>query len=81
MCLAIPARVIDIDGDTAIVDVDGVRRECSLLLLEGAAVGAYVIIHAGFALHVIDETVAMASLRLLREATDGEAFDIPDPSA
>ncbi|MDX9817552.1 MAG: HypC/HybG/HupF family hydrogenase formation chaperone [Desulfococcus multivorans] len=83
MCLAIPARVIELYGDTAVVDVDGIRRECSLVLAEDAAVGAYVIVHAGFALHVIDETVAMESLRLLREAgaaTDGEAFDASEPS-
>jgi hydrogenase expression/formation protein HypC len=48
--------------------VDGVRRTCSLLLLEDASVGDWVIVHAGFALHKIDEDVAMESLTLLKEA-------------
>jgi hydrogenase expression/formation protein HypC len=50
------------------IDVDGVRRTCSLLLVENAQVGDWVIVHAGFALHKIDETAAMESLSLLKEA-------------
>ncbi|MEE8541617.1 MAG: HypC/HybG/HupF family hydrogenase formation chaperone [Desulfobacterales bacterium] len=50
------------------VDVDGVNREASLLLLEDARVGDYVIIHAGFAIKKIDESAAMETLRLLKEA-------------
>ena len=68
MCLAIPSKIVEINGDMAVIDVDGVRRECSLLMLEDPGVGAYVIVHAGFALHTIDEDAAMESLKLLREA-------------
>jgi len=50
------------------IDVDGVKREASLMLLEDAKVGDYVIVHAGFALHKIDESVAMETLLLLKEA-------------
>jgi hydrogenase expression/formation protein HypC len=57
----------------AVIDVDGVRREASLLLLEDARVGDYVIVHAGFAIQTIDEQTALESLRLLREAAD--AYD------
>ena len=52
----------------AVIDVDGVRRECSLLLLEDAQVGDYVIVHAGFAISKIDETAALETLALLKEA-------------
>ena len=52
----------------AVIDVDGVKREASLLLLEDAGVGDYVIVHAGFAIHKIDEAAAMDTLKLLKEA-------------
>lgn len=68
MCLAIPSKIIKIENDMGTIDVDGVTRETSLLLLEDAKVGDYVIVHAGFALHKIDEFVAMETLQLLKEA-------------
>lgn len=68
MCLAIPSKIIEIDDQKAVIDVDGVRRECSLLMLEDPRVGDYVIVHAGFAIHKIDETAAMETLALLKEA-------------
>jgi hydrogenase expression/formation protein HypC len=67
MCLAIPGRIIKIENHMGIIDVDGTQREISLLLQEDASVGDYVIIHAGFAIHRIDEQEAMESLRLLRQ--------------
>jgi len=73
MCLAIPSRITKIENQMAVIDVDGVRREASLLLLEDARVGDYVIVHAGFAIQKIDEETAQDSLRLLREAA--AAFD------
>jgi hydrogenase expression/formation protein HypC len=68
MCLAIPSKIIGINDGMGTIDVDGVRRSCSLLLLENAKVGDWVIVHAGFALHKIDETAAMESLAILKEA-------------
>ena len=68
MCLAIPSKIIQIDDNIGTIDVDGVRRKASLLLLEEAKVGDYVIVHAGFAIHKIDEEAALESLRLLKEA-------------
>ena len=68
MCLAIPSKIVKIENGMATIDVDGVRRKTSLLLVEDAGVGDYVIVHAGFALHKIDEADAMESLRILKEA-------------
>ncbi len=68
MCLAIPARVISIEDDMATIDLEGTRRRVSLLLQDEVEVGDYVIVHAGFVIHKIDEAEAEASLRLLREA-------------
>jgi hydrogenase expression/formation protein HypC len=70
MCLAIPSKIIRIDNNMGTVDVDGVRRQASLLLLEDAQVGDYVIVHAGFAIHKVDEEAAMESLKILREAAE-----------
>lgn len=70
MCLAIPSRITGIDDQMATIDVDGVQRQASLLLLEDARVGDYVIVHAGFAIKKLDEEAALETLRLLREAAD-----------
>jgi hydrogenase expression/formation protein HypC len=68
MCLAIPSKIVKVDNHMAVIDVDGVRRECSLLLVEDAREGDYVIVHAGFAISKIDEAAAQETLALLREA-------------
>ena len=68
MCLAIPALVVELrDNDNALVELAGVRKEISLALVEGVAVGDYVIVHAGFALHVMTPQEAEDSLSALRE--------------
>jgi hydrogenase expression/formation protein HypC len=68
MCLAIPARVIEIgDNDMAVVDLGGVRKEISLALVDDVAVGDYVIVHVGFALQRLDADEAEKTLALFRE--------------
>jgi hydrogenase expression/formation protein HypC len=68
MCLAIPSKITHIENEMATIDVDGVKRSASLMLLEESAVGDYVIVHAGFAIKKLDEESAMETIRLLREA-------------
>ena len=68
MCLAIPSRITKIENNMATIDVEGVQREASLLLLEDARVGDYVIVHAGFAISKLDEAAARETIDLLREA-------------
>ena len=68
MCLAIPSKIIHIHNKMATINVDGVQRQVSLLLLEDAAVGDYVIVHAGFAIHKIDEATALETVQFLKEA-------------
>ena len=68
MCLGVPMQVLEIDGDVAIAEIDGVRREASLMMLdERPAVGDYVIVHAGFAISLIDPAEAEETLRLMRD--------------
>ncbi|WP_425058436.1 Hydrogenase maturation factor HybG [Sporomusa carbonis] len=67
MCLAVPAKIIDRTEFMATVDSDGVTRQVSLMLLPDAAVGDYVLIHAGFAIQSIDEEEAKRTLELFKE--------------
>jgi hydrogenase expression/formation protein HypC len=67
MCLAIPARIKSIRDQMATIDMEGTQLDVSLLLLEDAMVGDFVIVHAGFAIHKIDEQEAMESLKILRQ--------------
>jgi len=76
MCLAIPSKIVKIENNVATIDVAGVRREASLLLVENPNVGDYVIVHAGFAINKINEEDAMESLNLIREAAS-LIFDTP----
>lgn len=68
MCLAIPARVVEIkDDDIALVDLNGVRKDISLAMIEDVAVGDYVIIHVGFAINKLNPEEAAKTLALFAE--------------
>jgi hydrogenase assembly chaperone HypC/HupF len=66
MCLAAPARVVRVDNDDAIVDLDGVQLKVSRLLVPDIAVGDIALIHVGFILARIDPDEAAASMDALR---------------
>ncbi|HGY12464.1 MAG TPA: HypC/HybG/HupF family hydrogenase formation chaperone [Desulfobacterales bacterium] len=66
MCLAVPSKIIEINDTVAKVDVDGVVRETSIMLLDDAKIGDYVIVHAGFAINKIDEEAALQTLEDMR---------------
>lgn len=66
MCLAIPARVIEINGDLAKADFGGVVREVNISLVD-AKVGDYILVHAGYAIQVLDEKEANETLEIWRE--------------
>jgi hydrogenase expression/formation protein HypC len=81
MCLAIPAKVKSIKGDMAIVDVSGVQREASVMMTPKVKVGDYIIMHAGFAIQILDTEEAEETLRLLEEiaASEPGTVTIADP--
>jgi len=69
MCLAVPVRVVELQGgEMAIVDLGGIRKEVSLALVEDVAVGDYVILHVGYALTKLDPAEAERTLALFAEA-------------
>jgi hydrogenase expression/formation protein HypC len=77
MCLAIPAQVSALlPNDMARVTLEGVSKEVSIALVEGVAVGDYVVVHVGFALSKIDPEEAQQTLALLAEAAALVAADL-----
>lgn len=75
MCLALPARVVSIEPDNcAIVALDGVRKRISLALVDDVAVGDFVLIHVGYALHKVSVEEAERTLAMMAE-TGGSAED------
>jgi len=67
MCLGVPMQVVSIEGDTAVCEIDGVKREASLMMVEDVQVGDFVLIHAGFAMEKLDQADAEATLELFRQ--------------
>jgi hydrogenase expression/formation protein HypC len=70
MCLAIPGKVTKMKGDEAYIDFGGVRRWANVSLVD-AKVGSYVIVHAGFAIQVLDEREAKETLKLWSQVLEG----------
>ena len=69
MCLAIPAKVVELrGGEAALVDLGGVRKEISLALVDGVQEGDYVIVHVGYALQKVDSGEAERTLALFAQA-------------
>lgn len=62
MCLAIPSKEIHVGDGYGVVEVEGVRRKVSIQLLKDVHVGDYIIVHAGYGLHRIDEKIAAETL-------------------
>jgi len=67
MCWAIPAKIIQIDGDLGRAELSGTVREVGLQLIDDPQLGDYVLIHAGFAIQKLDEQEAQETLRLWQE--------------
>jgi hydrogenase expression/formation protein HypC len=70
MCLAIPMRLIEINGAAGVVEVDGVTRQVRLDLLPEVTIGDYILIHAGLAIARVDAEHAEETLDLLRNLAD-----------
>ncbi|AGK57348.1 hydrogenase assembly chaperone HypC/HupF [Hyphomicrobium denitrificans 1NES1] len=70
MCLALPAEIVSLDRekDTAIVSLGGIKKEISIALLEELAVGDFVLVHVGFALHKVSPEEADRTLAMIKES-------------
>jgi hydrogenase expression/formation protein HypC len=67
MCLAVPVRIVSIDGKEAETEIAGVRRRVSIALTPEAKIGDYILLHTGYAIGVVDEAEAEETLKLLEE--------------
>lgn len=76
MCLAVPAQIKRIDGTMAEIDLSGVSMSVGLDMTPDAVVGDYVIVHAGYAISVLDEAEALETLRLFNELDEAGAEGI-----
>lgn len=69
MCLAVPAKIVGLNGETATISVDGVLREVNVSLIEEPRLGDHVLVHAGFAIHKWD-TDEVRELEAIRSGRD-----------
>ncbi len=72
MCVAVPAKIISLEGPTAVVEVGGISRSVSVQLTPDAQKGDYVLVHAGFAIQILDSEEARQTLQLFAEIEDLE---------
>jgi hydrogenase expression/formation protein HypC len=75
MCLALPMRVLSIDGDLATIAAEGLEQSASLALVPEAGVGDWVLVHAGYAISVLTEREARETLDLLAELGEPDGSD------
>ena len=67
MCLAIPGRLVRVEGDVGFADFGGAERRIGLMLVPAARAGDWVLVHAGYAIQTLDEAEALESVRLFEE--------------
>ena len=67
MCLAVPMKIISVEGDTALVSLEGLTKRIDIRFLKDPGPGDYVIVHAGFAIERLDEEEAQKTIDLFQE--------------
>lgn len=72
MCLAVPARLIKINGQIGTIEIEGVQRNCSLALVPDAQLEDWILVHAGFAVQIVDEEEAKATMEIFKELEELE---------
>ena len=70
MCLAVPMKIMEKSQETGVAEMGGVKKSISFVMCPEAKVGDYVIVHAGFAIEILDENEANERLKLFREMTE-----------
>ncbi|HUW91110.1 MAG TPA: HypC/HybG/HupF family hydrogenase formation chaperone [Candidatus Nanopelagicaceae bacterium] len=78
MCLAIPGKIIRIDGNTALVDFDGIEQEVIIALILNPEVGKYIIVHAGYAIEQMEEKDALEAIEQWKEIAEDQSLDLSD---
>ncbi len=78
MCLAIPAKIISVDGNHANADFDGSQKKIIIALVPKVKIGEYVIVHAGMAIEQINESAAKESINIWRGMLEKEMIKKED---
>ena len=78
MCLALPMCILSIDGGVATIAAEGLEQRASLALVPQASVGDWVLVHAGYALNVLDEDEALERIDLISQLRAGDALERAD---
>ncbi|MBY9005212.1 MAG: HypC/HybG/HupF family hydrogenase formation chaperone [Candidatus Lokiarchaeota archaeon] len=78
MCLAIPGKILKIEGNSALVDFDGVHQKIIIALVKDPEVGKYVIVHAGYAIEIMNENDAIDSINQWKQIAKEQNLDISD---
>lgn len=78
MCLAIPGKILSIEGNSALVDFDGIKQNVIVALIMNPEVGKYVIVHAGYAIEQMNENDALEAIQQWREIAEDQNIDLSD---
>jgi len=78
MCLAIPGKILEINGNSALVDFDGLKQNVIVALIQNPEVGKYVIVHAGYAIEQLNEKEAQESIEQWKELSNELDMDLKD---
>lgn len=81
MCLAVPARIIELEGDVAMVDAMGNRFKAKTTLLPDAKIGNLVLVHAGFAISLVDEEEAKKTWEIIEQMSKLQEESSDNPGA
>jgi len=78
MCLAIPGEILEINGNSALVDFDGIKQKVIIALIQNPEIGKFVIVHAGYAIEMMNEKDALEAIEQWKEMSEELGMDIED---
>ncbi len=78
MCLAIPGKILEIDGNSALIDFDGIKQKVIIALIQNPEIGKYVIVHAGYAIEMMNEKDALEAIEQWNELAEEQNLDLSD---
>ncbi|MCK4779708.1 MAG: HypC/HybG/HupF family hydrogenase formation chaperone [Candidatus Lokiarchaeota archaeon] len=78
MCLAIPGKILEINQNSALVDFDGIKQNVIIALIQNPEIGKYVIVHAGYAIEMMNEKEALEAIEQWREIAEDQDLDLLD---
>ena len=78
MCLAIPGKILEINGNSALVDFDGIKQNVIIALVQNPEIGKFVIVHAGYAIEMMDEKEAKVAIDQWKELAEDQDLNLTD---